>query len=210
MKKLLTLWVILLILFSNINISYWNNDSKTIKYLINYVNDKNSDIEKIQKKYNLEEDKEIKEKLKRLKEIKNLLLKTSKTWEYNDYISKIIEQLKNNNSQVKEIFKEKIKEKKQEVQEYRIIYKNTLDPVIKKIDGIIINIAKKLVKKEKFNYKDKQIISILTLIKQRLNELENLDKKEFNNKKDLREYIMFNFKQITNNFRQIKKIVKLK
>ena len=208
MRKLITFLVLSSTILNSIAFSYASNDTKTINYLINYVNVKSSDIEKMQKKYNLEGDEDIKQRLKKLEEVKNILTKTSKTWEYNSYIPKIVEQLKENNTKIKEQLKEKIEKKKQEADKYKLMYYKNLIPVINKINNITINIAKKLVKKENYNSKDKQIIAVLILIKQRLAELEKLSEKSFNTKKDLKEYLMSNFKQITNNFRQIKNIVK--
>jgi hypothetical protein len=65
----------------NINITYSNNkvNSKKITYLIKYVNTKTNDLEKIRKKYNLENDKNISLRLKKLREIKKILIKTEKT-----------------------------------------------------------------------------------------------------------------------------------
>jgi hypothetical protein len=63
-------------------------------------------------------------------------------------------------------------------------------------------------KKERLNYKDRQIVGILILIKQKLNRLETITENKWNTKKEIRDYIMSNFKQITYNFRQIKDIIK--
>jgi len=211
MKKVLTLLLVTFFTLLNIDITYSNNnkvDSKKITYLIKYVNTKTNDLEKIRKKYNLESDKNISLRLKKLREIKKILIKTEKTWEYNDYIWKLIEQLKINNTLIKEQLKIKIAEQKKEAKKYSILYYKKIKPTIEKVDIIVINIAKKLMKKEKLNNKDRQIVGILMLIKQKLDRLETITEKKWNTKKEIRDYIMSNFKQITYNFRQIKDIIK--
>ena len=211
MKKVLTLLLVTFFTLLNIDITYSNNnkvDSKKITYLIKYVNTKTNDLEKIRKKYNLESDKNISLRLKKLREIKKILIKTEKTWEYNDYIWKLIEQLKINNTLIKKQLKIKIAEQKKEAKKYSILYYKKIKPTIEKVDIIVINIAKKLMKKEKLNNKDRQIVGILMLIKQKLDRLETITEKKWNTKKEIRDYIMSNFKQITYNFRQIKDIIK--
>ena len=210
MKKVLTLLFITFFMLLNINITYSNNkvNSKKITYLIKYVNTKTNDLEKIRKKYNLENDKNISLRLKKLREIKKILIKTEKTWEYNNYIWKLIKQLKINNTLIKEQLKAKITEQKKEAKKYSILYYKKIKPAIEKINIIVINIAKKLMKKERLNYKDRQIVGILILIKQKLNRLETITENKWNTKKEIRDYIMSNFKQITYNFRQIKDIIK--
>lgn len=210
MKKVLTLLLITFFILLNINIIYSNDkvDSKKIIYLIKYVNTKTNDLEKIRKKYNLENDKNINLRLKKLREIKKILIKTEKTWEYNDYIWKLIEQLKINNTLIKEQLKIKIAKQKKEAKKYSILYYKKIKPVIEKIDIVVIDIAKKLMKKEKLNNKDRQIVGILILIKQKLDILKTITEKKWNTKKEIKDYIMSNFKQIIYNFRQIKDITK--
>lgn len=209
MKKILSTLLIIFFLIVNINFTYWLDESnKTVNYLIDYVNTKKNDLIKMQKKYDLQDDIEINLRLNKLKEINRILLRTSKTWEYNTYISQIVEQLKQNNNLIKENLKQKIEEKKIQAYKYKIFYYQKINPILNKIDNIVKNIAKKLMKKEKYNSKDKQIISKLVLIKNKIDNLYKLTGKNFNTKKDLREYIMYNFKQITNNFGQIKNIIK--
>jgi hypothetical protein len=81
MKKILTLIFMIFFIFLNIGITYSNKslDSKKIIYLIKYINTKTSDLEKIRKKYNLKNDKNIELRLQKLKEIKNILIKTERT-----------------------------------------------------------------------------------------------------------------------------------
>jgi hypothetical protein len=62
--------------------------------------------------------------------------------------------------------------------------------------------------KEKINNKDRQIISLLYQIKLKLDKLGNLTNNTFNSKKDLQNYIISNFNQITFHFKQIKNIVR--
>jgi len=120
----------------------------------------------------------------------------------------LIEQLKINNTLIKKQLKIKIAEQKKEAKKYSILYYKKIKPTIEKVDIIVINIAKKLMKKEKLNNKDRQIVGILMLIKQKLDRLETITEKKWNTKKEIRDYIMSNFKQITYNFRQIKDIIK--
>ena len=212
MKKILSTFFISLFILISIPFTYSSSaeksDTQTINYLIKYVDTKIGDLIKISKKYDLGDDETIKERIKELEDINNILLKTQKTWQYNEYIKKIVEKLKQNNNLIKIQLKEKIKEQKEEASKYTIVYYKKIKPVLVKIDDIIINIASKLMKKEKINSKDKQIIWILVLIKQKLDKLENITEESFNTIKDLREYIMSNFNQITFHFGQIKNIVR--
>ncbi len=212
MKKLISTFLIILLIYVNINFTYSysvkNSDPQTINYLIKYVNEKTEDIKKMQEKYDLIKDETLELRLNELENIKKILLQTKKTWEYNEYIKNIVEQLKQNNNSLKSYLKEKIKFQKEEAKNYTLLYYKKIKPVLNKIDDIVINIAAKLMKKNKINSKDKQIIAILILIKQKIEKLENLTDNSFNTVKELREYIMSNFKQITFHFRQIKNIVK--
>jgi hypothetical protein len=63
-------------------------------------------------------------------------------------------------------------------------------------------------KKSKLTKKDKQIVWILILIKQKLDYLEITTEKRWNSRKEIKSYIMSSFKQITYNFKQIKSITK--
>ena len=212
MKKLFTLLVVVIFSIVSINFTYSfeddDNSIHTINYLIKYVDTKTSDINKMQEKYNLNNDEEIINKLNELNEISKILLKTKKTWEYNEYISKIVLQLKNNNNALKEYLKAIIDEKKTEAEKYKVIYSKKIKPITEKINDIVINIASKLMQKEKINYKDKQIISLLYQIKQKIDKQNNLTDNTFNTKKDIQNYIISNFNQITFHFGQIKDIVK--
>jgi len=210
MKKILFTLFIIFSIITNINYSYSfdENNIKTVESLINYINTKTEDLVKMQEKYDLVDDKDIKQRLNKLEEIKKILVKTSKTWEYNNYVLDLVEQLKFNNTLIKENLKIKIIEKKIEADKYKILYYQKINPVIDRINIIVKNIAKQLMKKEKLNLKDKQIIWILTLVKQRLDKLDNITNIDFKTKKDLIDYIVSNFKQVTNNFKQMKNIIK--
>jgi hypothetical protein len=120
----------------------------------------------------------------------------------------LIEQLKINNTLIKEQLKIKIAEQKKETKKYSKLYYKKIKPTVKKMNEIVINIAKKLMKKNKLNNKDKQIVGILIPLKQKLDRLKSITKRKWNTKKEIRDYIMSNFKQIIYNFRQIKNIIK--
>lgn len=208
MKNILTSLMIFLFIISNITIVNSDFESERIWYLIRYVDTKINDLEKISKKYNLENDKDINSRIKKLVEINNILIKTEKTWEYNRYISKLIEQLKDNNNLIKSQLKVKISNSRIEADKYSILYYKKIKPFTKKINKIIIDIARKLMTKDRLSNKDKQIVWILILIKQKLSDLENITERKWNSKKEVRDYIASSFKQITYNFKQIKNITK--
>jgi len=198
-------------LWININFTYSFSAKKTnqtINYLIKYTDSKVADIEKIILKYNLKEDKILNDKIIKLKQIKKILIQTNKTWKYNTYIDKIILELKNNNNSLKLYVKKIISIKKSKIQNNKILFSKKIKPILDKINSITINIASKLIIKDKLNNKDKQIINLLYQIKLKLNKLEFLTHKNFNSKKDIQNYIISNFKQITFHFKQIKDIVK--
>ena len=210
MKKLFTTFFIIILIIVNINFTHsfeWNK-TQTIDYLINYTNSKISDIEKITKKYNLKDNTKLNKKIEELKDLKNILIKTKKTWKYDDYINKVIGQLKNNNNSIKAYIKILIQKKKEESKKYSILYSKKIKPITNKINNIVINISSKLIQKERINSKDRQIISLLYQIKLKLNKLEKITTISFNTKKDLQNYIINTFKQITFHFKQIKNIVK--
>ena len=211
MKKLFLTFLVIILIWVNINFTYsstWNNSSNTINYLIKYTDSKLSDINKIIKKYNLEQDKILIKKIKELKEIKAILIQTKKTWEYNNYINKIMVQLKENNNSLKIYIKKQIIVKKDEAKKYTILFSKKIKPILNKINDIVVNIASKLMIKEKINNKDRQIISLLYQIKLKLDKLSSLTNNTFNSKKDLQNYIISNFNQITFHFKQIKNIVR--
>ena len=208
MKKIFTFLIILIFVVFNISTANSNSESKRIQTLIKYVDTKISDLEKISNKYDLNGDIDINKRLKKLKEINNILVKTKTSGEYNNYIPEIIEQLKDNNNLIKEQLKVKIEASKIEWEKYSALYLEKISPIIKKINKITVDIAKKLMKKDKLSPKDGQIVWILILVKQKLVELENITEKKWNSKKEVKDYILSNFKQITNNFRQIKNISK--
>jgi len=101
-----------------------------------------------------------------------------------------------------------IQKKKEESKKYSILYSKKIKPITNKINNIVINISSKLIQKERINSKDRQIISLLYQIKLKLNKLEKITTISFNTKKDLQNYIINTFKQITFHFKQIKNIVK--
>ena len=210
MKKLFITFFIIILIIVNINFtnSFEWNKNQTIDYLIKYTNSKISDIEKITKTYNLEENTKLNKKIEELKDLQNILIKTKKTWKYNDYINKIIGELKKNNNSIKIYIKILIQKKKEESKKYSILYSKKIKPITNKVNNIVINIASKLMQKEKINSKDRQIIGLLYQIKLKLNKLGNITNSRFNTKKDLQNYIVSTFKQITFHFKQIKNIVR--
>jgi DNA integrity scanning protein DisA with diadenylate cyclase activity len=209
MKKILTSFLILLlIIIVNINIVSANYEFKKLSFLIKYVNTKIDALEKISKKYDLEEDIDIQSRISKLKEVNNILIQTKKTWKYNNYISQVVERLKENNTLIKRQLKSKIEDKKKEADIYSYLYHDKIDSHIKSLNKIVIAIATKLMEKDKLNSKDQQIVLILVLIKQKLNELNTITEKKWRNKKEIKEHIIFSFKQIINSFKQIKDITK--
>lgn len=211
MRKIFTFLIIMFIAIVNIDFSYSSNnnqDSKQISYLIDYINGKINDIGEISDKYNLNDDIDVQKRVQKLEEIRKILVKTKKTWEYNKYISKLIIELKNNNILIKKILKEKIIKQKDSAKKYSILYFQKIKPAIDKIESITTDIAKTLMKKDKLNSKDKQIVSILVQIRKKLDFLKELTNKNWNTKKEIKDYISTNFKQITSNFKQIKDIIK--
>jgi uncharacterized protein YukJ len=120
----------------------------------------------------------------------------------------LIEQLKINNTLIKEQLKTRIAKQKKETKKYSKLYYKKIKPAIKKIHKIVVNIAKKLMKKNKLNNKDRQIVGVLIPIKQKLDRLKSITKRKWNTKKEIRNYIISNFRQITYHFRQIKDIIK--
>jgi len=211
MKKLFLTFLVIILIWVNINFTYsstWNNSSNTINYLIKYTDSKLSDINKIIKKYNLEQDKILIKKIEELEKVRAILVQTKKTWEYNNYINKIMVQLKENNNSLKIYIKKQIIVKKDEAKKYTILFSKKIKPILNKINDIVVNIASKLMIKEKINNKDRQIISLLYQIKLKLDKLSSLTNNTFNSKKDLQNYIISNFNQITFHFKQIKNIVR--
>ena len=213
MKKIFNILLIFLIIWINFNYSYSfseTNSSQTINFLIKYTNSKIYDINKIVKKYHLENDNIIKEKIKELKNINNFLQKNTNNPKNKDYIDKLIKKLKNNNNYLKQYIKKLLENKKLEAKKYSIVYFKRIKPIINKLNDIVINIAKKLMQKEKLNYKDKQIIQLLYQIKIKLDSLEKITKINFNTKEDLQQYIINKFNQIKTQFNSIKNIVQNK
>jgi DNA repair exonuclease SbcCD ATPase subunit len=174
--------------------------------LIKYNYTKIKDLQTIQEKYDLKNDKQINKYISDYKKLNNLLNKLKTAKNKDDFVENIITKLKKLNEEIKIYLKEKTTIQKQKAKKYAKIYEKKLKKVTKKINNIITNIAKILIKKEHYNSKDKQIINILYLIKQKLNNLENLSSKTFFSRKDLNKYILDNFNQIKAHFRQIRKI----
>lgn len=211
MRKILLTFFIITLIWVNTHFTHslWEkNNSQTINYLIKYTDKKISDIEKISTKYDLEKNKIINKKIQELKDLKSILIKSRNTPQYEKYTGNITKKLKENNDYLKKYLKRKIENKKIEVKKYRIIYLKRIKPIINKINSIVINIAMKLKEKEQFNHKDKQIINNLYQIQNNLKNLENITNRNFNTKKDLQNYIIYQFNQVRNLFNQIKAIVK--
>ncbi len=208
MRNILTFILILALIIPNIGLVYSNYDWKRVSYLIKYVDSKISDIKKIVKKYSLQDDNEIKSRIRKLREIKRILTETEKSWKYKNYTQKLIEQLKENNELIKKQLKQKIEQKKIEAKKYSILYYEKIKPRIKKIDNILILIAKKLIEKDKFNKKDKKIIWVLISIKQKLEELDSITNKKWKSKEDIRLNISYNFRQMKDSFDSLKDIIR--
>ncbi len=207
MKKLLTYILIAFFSFLFTNFTLANFDSDKVSFLIKYVDDKISDLEKIGKKYDIENDDKFISRVRKLEEIKKILVRTKRTWEYNKYIAKITEQLKENNNLIKTELKEKINIQKNEALKYSDLYYDKVRVKIKKIDKIIIDIARKLMEKEKLSDKDKQIVWLLSLAKQKLDDIKDIKKRNWNSKNEVKQYIISSFNQIAYNFKQIRSIV---
>ncbi len=210
-KKILIAFFVLLLVLVNIDFTYsFSNQNKThtINLLIKHTDSRISIIEKVLKKYDIEKSKEIKEKIKELREIRNLLIQINRTWKHKKHIKNIVEKLRINNDFFRYYIKEKIKNKRLEVRQYSIIYSKRIDPVLNKIDTIVINIASTFIQKNKISSKDKQIINLLYQIKQKTDNLKKLNQNNFNTRKELQNYIINTFNQIILNFKQIKNIVR--
>jgi len=210
MKKI---FIFLILIFSALNFStiFASENNQTINYLIKFINSKNYDLENIVQKYDLEKDSKIKQYINDYKNLKSFLeklKKSSNTKQNKIYIANTVKKLKSLNEEIKSYLKQKIIENKQKTKKYSIIYSKKLKPIIEKIDWIIQKIALKLVNKDNYSKKDKQIINILYLIKQRLNNLNSITTKTFYSRKQLNNYIISNFSQIKNHFRQIRQIAK--
>lgn len=208
MTKLFISVITLIFIVINSTTAYSDTNTEKTKYLIKYVSEKISDLEKIKNRYDLIKDKEINSRETRLKEINKLLEKNKKTWEYNKHIPQIITQLKENNNLIKLQLKEKIKKKEDEAEKYAKTAHWKIRKTIKKTNKIVISIARELMKKEDLNNKDKEMVWILIQIKNKLEEMDSIKKKKWDTKKDIIKHVVSWFNQVSSNFKQIRKISK--
>ncbi len=209
MKKVIYILSIIFIFMGSYNssLSYSWEQGITIKYLIKYSDNKIYNLEKIIKKYNLENDKYIKSKIQELKNIKKSLeiIKYNKKYEL---INQILKKLKENNNSLKDYLKKKLKENKKKLEKYKKIYYQKIKKILLKIDYTIKVVSKEFYFNQNKTVKNKQILDLLYLIKIKLDNLKNLEQKNFYSKKEMINYIVDNFRQIQFHFRQIKNIIK--
>jgi len=188
-----------------------NSQIKNTAFLLeNHINKLNNKIYIFKNKLHIKNDKQINSWLSDIKKLKDWLklIENDKisNLKANILIKTIINKLKTINSQIRSYFKTKLSENKIKINKFILKYYRKIKILNEKLSNFILNKAKKLIKKEKLNNKEKKLIHHLNNLSEYNKNLINFNKKNFDTLYDLKLYLIQNLKWIIQELKIIKKL----
>lgn len=215
---------ILALLFFNISPNLWIADNnlenfktdnintiESAKLLEKYIEKLLSQLKSFKFKYNIQNDTLINNSINKLErmlvwldKIKSNNLDNEKA---SSLITNIVDELKSINYELKPYLKEKLEQSRQEVSDYKNKYGQKLKVFSAQLRNIISTLISRINLNKNISNSDEKIKIHLRYLENYISKLENFERVEFYSTKDLKNYMVSNIRNITNEMFEIKKIL---